>query len=46
MTGPGKIVETGEAEELYQNPKQTYTRELLEAVPRGDLETLKSRLTG
>jgi peptide/nickel transport system ATP-binding protein len=39
----GKIVESGEAEELYQNPKQTYTRELLEAVPKGDLESLQAR---
>ncbi len=42
----GKIVETGGAEELYQNPKQAYTRELLETVPRGDLEALKARLGG
>ena len=39
----GKIVETGGAEELYQNPKETYTRELLEAVPKGDLESLQAR---
>ena len=31
---------------LYRSPKETYTRELLEAVPRGDLETLKSRFQG
>ena len=42
----GKIVETSGAEELYQNPKETYTQELLEAVPRGDLESLKSRFQG
>ncbi len=42
----GKIVEEGDAEEIYLNPKKSYTRKLLEAVPRGDLETLKARLGG
>ena len=40
----GKIVEQGDAEGIYLNPKESYTRKLLEAVPRGDLETLKARL--
>ncbi len=39
----GRIVETAPAEELYRNPRETYTRELLEAVPKADLETLRSR---
>jgi len=30
----GKIVESGDAEEVYENPKMAYTRELLEAVPK------------
>lgn len=30
----GKIVESGNAEEVYENPKMEYTRELLEAVPK------------
>lgn len=29
----GKIIEQNTAEELYHNPQQNYTRELLEAVP-------------
>ena len=29
----GKIVETGTAEEIFANPQQAYTRELLNAVP-------------
>jgi peptide/nickel transport system ATP-binding protein len=29
----GKIIEQNSAEELYHNPQQNYTRELLEAVP-------------
>ena len=30
----GKIVESGNAEEVYENPKMDYTKELLEAVPK------------
>ena len=33
----GCIVEHNTAEELYRNPRQDYTRELLEAVPKGSL---------
>jgi peptide/nickel transport system ATP-binding protein len=29
----GKIIETGEAEEVYQHPKTEYTKQLLEAIP-------------
>ena len=39
----GRIVETAPAEELYRNPKETYTQELLDAVPKADLETLRKR---
>jgi peptide/nickel transport system ATP-binding protein len=39
----GRIVETNTAEELYRNPKETYTQELLDAVPKADLEALRSR---
>ena len=40
----GQIVELNSSEELYHNPRQEYTKELLRAVPRGDLETLRQRL--
>jgi peptide/nickel transport system ATP-binding protein len=30
----GKIVESGNAEEIYEHPKSEYTRELLEAIPK------------
>jgi ABC-type dipeptide/oligopeptide/nickel transport system ATPase component len=30
----GKIVESGLAEEVYHQPKEAYTKELLAAVPR------------
>ena len=39
----GRIVETAPAEELYRNPRETYTRELLDAVPKADLETIRNR---
>ncbi len=30
----GKIVESGDSEEVYQDPKSSYTKELLQAIPR------------
>jgi ABC-type oligopeptide transport system ATPase subunit len=39
----GRIVETNCAEELYQSPKEPYTQELLDAVPKADLEALRER---
>lgn len=32
----GKIVEMGTANEIYESPKQEYTRKLIEAIPKGD----------
>jgi peptide/nickel transport system ATP-binding protein len=29
----GKLVEIGEADELYAKPKQEYTKALIEAIP-------------
>ena len=31
----GKIVEKGDADAIYKNPKKTYTQKLLEAIPKG-----------
>ena len=31
----GRIVEYNDSEELYKNPKQDYTRKLIEAIPKG-----------
>ena len=39
----GKIVETGQAEEVYASPKDRYTRELLTAVPVPDPRKMKER---
>jgi peptide/nickel transport system ATP-binding protein len=34
----GKIVETGNAQELYLNPKTSYTQKLIESIPKGFVE--------
>ena len=39
----GKIVEMAQAEEVYGNPKDRYTRELLAAVPIPDPRKMKER---
>ncbi len=40
----GKIVEFGPSENIYANPHQAYTRRLIEATPRDDLEHLRERV--
>lgn len=37
----GKIVESGFAEEVYKNPQNEYTKYLIEAIPKGDLEKIR-----
>jgi peptide/nickel transport system ATP-binding protein len=39
----GKIVEAGTAESIYANPKQDYTRRLIEAVPKDSIEHIRMR---
>jgi len=40
----GKIVELGEAEELFNNPMHPYTKSLLSAVPQPDPDYEKNRI--
>ena len=40
----GRIIETNCAEELYR-PKEPYTKELLDAVPKADLEASEREAT-
>ncbi len=37
----GQIVEMGFSEDIYDKPKRAYTRQLIEAIPRGDLDTIR-----
>jgi peptide/nickel transport system ATP-binding protein len=39
----GRIVEIGPAEEIYKNPREDYTRRLIEAIPKSDLGAIRAR---
>jgi peptide/nickel transport system ATP-binding protein len=39
----GKIEEMGAADQIYQAPQQPYTRQLISAIPLGDLEHIRDR---
>jgi peptide/nickel transport system ATP-binding protein len=39
----GKIVEFGPSENIYAEPKQDYTRRLIDATPKDDLEHIRRR---
>ncbi|NJN57107.1 MAG: ABC transporter ATP-binding protein [Leptolyngbyaceae cyanobacterium SL_5_9] len=39
----GKIEEIGPADQIYQSPQQSYTRQLIDSIPRGDLERIRDR---
>ena len=38
----GEIEELGDADEIYSNPKTAYTKKLIDAIPKGKLEKLKT----
>jgi len=38
----GRVVEQGESRALFDNPQTAYTRELVEAVPHIESETIES----
>ncbi|MEE2737132.1 MAG: ABC transporter ATP-binding protein [Planctomycetota bacterium] len=40
----GKIVEFGASESIYANPKEDYTRRLIQATPKDDVESLRARV--
>jgi peptide/nickel transport system ATP-binding protein len=40
----GKIVEIGLADEIYSNPKTTYTKELISAIPKGELKDIQDSI--
>jgi len=39
----GHIVEMGPSEEVYRNPRETYTKNLIAAIPRDDLDHIRMR---
>lgn len=41
----GKIEEMGASDEIYNNPQHEYTQKLIAAIPKGELEDIKSRFT-
>ena len=42
----GKIVEMGESDSIYANPQTEYTKNLISAIPKGELEDIKKRMEG
>lgn len=40
----GRIVETGYSEDIYLNPQTDYTRELISAIPKGELSDIRAAL--
>lgn len=40
----GKIEEMGISDDIYQNPQKEYTRNLINAIPKGDLEDIRRNM--
>ena len=40
----GKIVEFGPSENIYAEPKETYTRRLIDATPKDDIQAIRRRV--
>jgi peptide/nickel transport system ATP-binding protein len=40
----GKIVEFGPSENIYKNPREAYTRRLIDATPKDDLDLIRRRV--
>jgi peptide/nickel transport system ATP-binding protein len=40
----GKILEFGPSENIYANPREKYTKRLIDATPRDDIELIKKRV--
>ncbi|MBS1622803.1 MAG: ABC transporter ATP-binding protein [Bacteroidetes bacterium] len=41
----GKIEEMGPSDEIYNNPQKEYTRKLINAIPKGELEDIRKRVS-
>ena len=40
----GKIEEMGLADDIYNNPQTEYTKKLISAIPKGELEDIKAAI--
>jgi peptide/nickel transport system ATP-binding protein len=40
----GKIVEFGPSENIYKNPREAYTKRLIDATPKDDIELIRRRV--
>ena len=40
----GEIEEMGDADDIYNNPQTDYTRKLISAIPKGELEDIKASI--
>jgi peptide/nickel transport system ATP-binding protein len=40
----GKIIEFGPSENIYANPREAYTRRLIDATPKDDIELIRQRV--
>lgn len=40
----GKFIEMGFPEDMYLKPRETYTRNLIESIPKGDLEDIRKNM--
>ena len=41
----GKIVEEGDGEDVYNNPKSDYTQTLISSIPQIDFDALRKKRT-
>jgi peptide/nickel transport system ATP-binding protein len=44
MMNKGKIEEMGASDEIYNNPQKDYTKRLIQAIPKGSIEAIRSRM--
>jgi peptide/nickel transport system ATP-binding protein len=44
MMNAGKLVEVGPAKNIYAQPKEEYTRRLIDATPSDDLGSIRKRV--
>lgn len=41
----GKIEEMGDADSIYNHPKTKYTQQLINAIPKGELEDIRASIS-